>query len=62
VTHVFDDAEDLDIDLREHLEGLARVFEADVAGVETTTAPVSGTVWTSEMTTSPVPGGRSTMR
>ena len=31
-------------------------------GVETTTAPVSGTVCTSESTTSPVPGGRSTIR
>ena len=31
-------------------------------GVVTTTAPVTGTVCTSEITTSPVPGGRSMMR
>src|SRR5207302_1469992 len=31
-------------------------------GVETTMAPVSGTVWMSDKATSPVPGGRSTTR
>ena len=32
VAHVFDDAEDFDVDLGEHLEGLAGVLQADVAG------------------------------
>ena len=32
VAHVLDDAEDFDIDLGEHFEGLARVLQADVAG------------------------------
>ena len=47
----------------EHLECFARILgSATSEPVETTTAPVSGTVCTSEITTSPVPGGRSTIR
>src|ERR1700683_5515372 len=32
VAHVVDAAKHFDVDLREHLEGLARILEADVAG------------------------------
>jgi hypothetical protein len=62
VAHVLHNAQHLHVHLRKHLQSLARVLRLTSLGVDTTTAPVSGTVCTSEIATSPVPGGRSTIR
>src|SRR6185437_3176880 len=62
VAHVLHNPQDWNI----HLINISRALRASCSetsdGVETTTAPVSGTVCTSEITVSPVPGGKSTSR
>ena len=62
VRHILHDAKDWDFGLLEHSQGLHRNLESTSCGVDTITAPVTGTDCAKVRWTSPVPGGKSISR
>jgi hypothetical protein len=61
MAHVLDDAEHLHVDLGEHVERFADVDEGMSCGVDTMTAPASGTCCAIVSCASPVSGGMLTI-
>ena len=62
IAHVLDDAEHRHVDALEHVSPFRASISARSCGVETITAPASGTCCAIVSCASPVPGGMSTTR
>ncbi len=60
--HVFQYAQNGNVDLAEHIHGFARVYQRDVLRRGYDDGPVTGMRWDSVSWMSPVPGGRSMKR